>query len=174
MHRNHIASVLALCLVTAIAPIGAAQDAAAPLLVEVQPDPTADGPEGEWVELVNPTAVPLSLDGFYLTDRDPCFVPGKGFVREYAWPLSGEIAPGEHRVIVLPAGCVNLANSGDDLALLTEGDTEIQTIRYGAGTPLGTPEDGESLSACSGPSQIHLGWSRAPESPGSANPSCLG
>lgn len=172
VHRSHIASVLALCLVTALAPLTAAEDAAAPVLVEIQPDPEGTDRGNEWIELANPTPVPLPVDGLYVTDHDPCFLPGEGFVSDHAHPLEGTIPAGGHLVITLPSACVNLANSGDDLALVTEDGTELQSVSYGDQGGQPTPSDGESLSACHLAANLHGAWSTAAETKGSTNPTC--
>lgn len=154
-------------------PAATAEDAAAPLLVEVQPDPVGESFDEEWVEFANPTASDLSLDGLYLTDYDACFVDGEGFVSEYRWPLDVTVPAADRLVVELPSNCVNLANGGDTLALEGEHGNVIQTVSYGDEGTLDAPDDGESVSACHAGALVHGGWAIAAQSPSAHNQGCL-
>ncbi|MBX3272619.1 MAG: lamin tail domain-containing protein [Sandaracinaceae bacterium] len=72
-------------------PVETSPPLAAVSIVEVRPDPHGPEPTQEYVELLNYGAVPLSLDGFHLADRDD----------RVGDTLSGVVAPGE-RVLVVP------------------------------------------------------------------------
>lgn len=173
MHASTLATVvLSLSLLTVLPGAALATDRAAPVLVEVQPDPSEASGLGEWVELANPLPVELALDGLYLTDNDPCFAPGQGYVESYTWPLTGTLAPGERIVLELPAHCLTLANSGDDLHLVTEDGQVLQSVAYGDLGKLPTPADGESLSACTMLGNLHGAWQVTGETPGATNPGC--
>lgn len=154
------------------APASTAQFEVEPLLVEVQPDPLEETYEREWVEFANPAPFPLSLEGFYLTDHDACFVPGEGLVENYRWPLNATVPASSRLVILLPDNCLNLANSGDDLALENEDGDVIQSVAYGEEGNLDAPESGQSLSACHHTNEIHGAWGLALQSPGRTNPDC--
>lgn len=169
MLRNACVLFLALCTLTALAPAGLAQDEAAPLLVEADPSP---GEGAEWVELANPTPVDLDLDGLYLTDHDPCFAPGEGYVETYRFPLEGEVDAMDRRVVELPAACLTLADSGDELALEDEAGHELQAVAYGTSGGPPAPGAGESLAACEHALLVHGAWGVHPATPGAANPAC--
>lgn len=163
---------LALALTTALAPIGLAEDPAAPLLVEVQPNP--DGPDrgNEWVELANPTPVPLALDGLYLTDDSDCFRDGDTEKGD-RWALDGTLAPMSVTKVTLLYDCIRLSNAGDELRLETEDGDVLQTVAYGTEGDLAAPTAGESLAACHVGAHVHANWTLAPSTPGQANPSCV-
>lgn len=171
MKPASLAAALGLALVIAL-PAGAATDQAAPALVEVQPDPSEQLYDREWVEFANPTPAPVSLEGLYLTDHDSCFQPGEGFVEEYRWALNATVPAQERLVLTLPSGCLNLSDAGDDLALEDEEGHELQSLAYGDQGDLSAPNDGESLSACQAGSMAHAGWEVALQSPGATNQPC--
>lgn len=172
MRWNHIVPILALVLVTALAPLAVAQavqDPTAPVLTEVQPNPVGQDFGNEWIELTNPTPVPLSLDPFYVTDGDDC----RGIYPGYRYNLTGTIAPGAAMVVALPGFCLSLANTGDNLTLELEDRTPVQSLAYGPDAPLPTPEPSKTLAACGTPAGLHAVWTTAEATPGATNPSCL-
>lgn len=173
MRHVLVAVATALCLTTALAPASLAEDPAAPLMVEIQPNPEGDDAGAEWVEFANPTPAPLDLDGFELTDHDSCFASGEGFTEDYHWELSGTIPAQGHLVLTLPEDCLNLRNgeAGDDLELVREGQT-LQRVAYGDEGPLDVPGEAETLSACHVDANLHGEWSIADASPGASNPDC--
>lgn len=169
MLRNVAACLVALATLTALAPAGLAQADAEPLLVEADPSP-AEG--AEWVELANPTPADLDLDGLYLTDHDPCFAPGEGYVETYRWPLEGSVPAMDRRLVELPDACLTLADSGDELVLEDEDGRELQAVAYGSAGPLPAPGADDSLAACEHALLVHGEWAVHPATPGAANPAC--
>ncbi len=164
--------ICALVMTTALPLAAQASDPVAPILVEVDPDPTGSGVDGEWVELYNPSPVDLRLDGLYLTDHDACFAPGEGLVQDYHWPLTGILPAQSHLVLELPSSCLNLANGGDEIELVTEDDDVLQSVAYGDAGGLPAPGAGESLAACHIGAGLHGAWATGPETPGVFNAGC--
>jgi len=170
VRRSHLALVLIASLATALSPAAAADgDPVAPLMTEADPTPASGT---EWVELTNPTPVPVDLDGLYLTDHDPCFAPGEGYVETYRWPLEGTLAPAERRALDLPAACLTLADAGDEVVLETENGTERQQVAYGEDADLPAPGSAEALAACEHAARLHGSWGLHPATPGQSNPAC--
>lgn len=165
MQPRGLAWITALALAIALVPTGAAEDAAAPVLVEAQPNPDGTDRGNEWLELHNPTPAPLSLDPFYVNDHDFCFA------EDTRYDLSGTIAPMDRVVVTLPGSCILLENSGDRLTLETEDGHVVQTLQYGPGTDLQAPSGGDSLTACQA-GATHLQWMTAEPTRGEANPFC--
>lgn len=163
--------ICALVLTTALPLAAQASDPVAPVMVEIDPDPDDDW-DAEWVELYNPAPVDLPLDGLYLTDHDACFAPGQGFVQDYHWPLTGAVPAQSHLVLELPSSCLNLANSGDLIELVTEDGTVLQSVGYGEEGDLPVPADGQSLAACHVAGGLHGPWTTAQETRGALNPGC--
>lgn len=163
------AAVLAL---TIALPAASAQVTLEPQLVEVQPDADEPGPDGEWVEFANPSALPADLDGLYLTDHDACFAPGEGFVEEYRWPLNATVPAHDVIALELPDACLTLADGGDDLTLETRDGRALEHVAYGDAGDLPAPEDGQSLAACHEGGHQYEGWDTRPTTPDRANPSC--
>lgn len=155
--------MLALSVVTALAPGTGAADPVAPLLVELQPNP--DGPDSgnEWVELANPGPAPIPLDGLFLTEAAGSVLA-----------LTGTLPPSASTVVVLPTS-FRLNNAGDVLTLTTDpalGEGAVlQQVAYGSQGDLSAPGSGESLAACTlGP--VHGAWSSGTASPGTPNAVC--
>lgn len=172
MHRNLAVLVLALGTLTALAPTGLAQSDPAPIVTEVDPNPPGLDRGNEWVELVNPAPVEITLDGLYLTDYDACFAPGEGHVDSYRWPLDVTLAPHEHRALELPYHCLTLADAGDELALVDEDGRELQHVAYGDEGALDLPSPEDSLATCEQAAQLHHAWSVRSATRGASNPSC--
>lgn len=173
MQPKWLAWITALALTTALAPTGTAAEDPAPTLVEVQPNPPGADDGNEWIELSNPTPVPLPLDGLYVADRDGCFASGVGFTEDHRWALDGSIPPRSHLALTIPSpgNCNQLANGGDRLYLETEDGDTLQSVGYGDEGALAIPSPQESLTACSlGP--LHPTWTIAPASQDAANPTC--
>lgn len=155
-----------------VAPLASAQATLDPQLVEVQPDPGEQGPGGEWVEIANPSPLPADLDGLYLTDYDPCFAPGQGFVEEYRWPLEATVPARGLLVLELPDNCLTLADRGDEIALEDEEGNVLEHVAYGDEGELPEPDPGESLAACHEAAHQYEGWDVHPVTPGRTNPRC--
>ena len=110
-------------------------------LNEIMPGPARDwdgsgsfsSRDDEWVEIVNPDAIPVELDGWFLTDGDS--LPRFAF--------QGMLDPGGHRLVTgrdayewerangFPAFGLSLANGGDAVLLwrVVDGDTTLIDMR---------------------------------------------
>lgn len=118
--------LLALALVATAAPLATA---ATPLLTEhlvlneVMPDPTGSDFEREWVEIYNPTARPVPLDGWMLTDHDAKHDE-----------LDGLVAPALGLLLVTLTD-LRLSNLGDDVVLRDPTFAIVDRVVYGYGAP---------------------------------------
>ncbi len=126
----------------------------------------SDGTIKDWVELYNPSAVPVSLAGYSLSD-DPT-APGR-----WVFPTGSSIAPGGFVLVrcdpatlatttngpVLNTG-FGLNSAGDEICLFTPGGALFDSIAFGpqaADFALGHSPDGS------------LAWELTLPTPGSAN-----
>lgn len=95
-------------------------------ITEVLADPQGSD-DGEWIEVGNLSAVPLSVDGVLLQRR--------GLSRTYRFVeifgTGATFAPGEHRIVSRERSLITLPNAGGEL-LLTHGDTLVDTFAYPA------------------------------------------
>lgn len=91
---------------------------------EIYSHPKIDGKDEEWIELYNPTDVPLSLAGYVLRNST------KPSSRKYVLDSAALIAP--HSYIVLPRSLskLPLQDAGGTLLLLDAQGTTIDTITY--------------------------------------------
>lgn len=165
MQPRGLAWITALALAIALVPTGAAEDAAAPVLVEAQPNPDGTDRGSEWLEFHNPTPAPLSLDPFYVNDHDFCFAD------DPRYDLTGTIQPLGRLVVTLPGTCILLQNGGDFFTFETEDGQVVQNVTYGPGTGQPAPSSGTSLAACQA-GITHAQWMIAQPTRGEANPGC--
>lgn len=139
------------------------------LISEVMVNPSGANEEGrEWVEIYNPTARPINLDGMKIGDAAVQGSAGEGM---YAFPQGAVIAPGRAIVVaqnaaafftdwgrnpdfelsnysaavpdMLPytawaGGTMNLSNGGDEVVLLRNDDTILDTVTWLTGNVAGT------------------------------------
>jgi hypothetical protein len=97
----------------------------------------SDGTITDWVELYNPSAVPVNLSGYSLSD-DPS-QPGR-----WVFPPGSELAPGGFLVVrcdpATPASIANrpilntgfgLNSSGDEMCLFTPGGALFDSVAFG-------------------------------------------
>lgn len=145
MDANRILSLIAVSLLaTALAPAGHAAVPVATdhvVINEVLYDPVEGN---ESVEIHNPTAAPVVLDGWTLTDEDYCHDKPNA---TDPYTFSGVLAPGAYHVVELPNpiggfSCLNLALS-DTIYLRNPSGANVDTVTWGDGSP--TAEDGLSL-----------------------------
>jgi hypothetical protein len=168
-----LALALSLVAVTA-APAAVAQNdpTLRPQLVEVEPTPGEVGPSDEWVELANPSPLPMDTDGLYLTDHDPCFAPGEGYVEEYRWPLNVTLPAHGVLAVELPDQCLTLSDRGDEVALEDGREQVLDEVAYGNDGELPTPDRPHTLSACHELGQQYGAWALEMATPNGANPRC--
>ncbi|MCX7681815.1 MAG: lamin tail domain-containing protein, partial [Anaerolineae bacterium] len=135
-----------------------------PLISEVLYRPATNPLSGEWVELYNPTAMPVDLSGWYLGDVGPGGEYGSGL---YRFPAGAVLPPGGVIVIaqqaadvgfrpdfeflldmyrddagvpnMVPAGNWGgfgfaLGNEGDEVLLLNAEGAAVDVVVYGQGT----------------------------------------
>ena len=139
------------------------------LISEVMVNPSGANEEGrEWVEIYNPTARPINLDGMKIGDAAVQGSAGEGM---YAFPQGAVIAPGRAIVAaqnaaafftdwgrnpdfelsnysaavpdMLPytawaGGTMNLSNGGDEVVLLRNDDTILDAVTWLTGNVAGT------------------------------------
>lgn len=139
------------------------------LISEVLVNPSGANEEGrEWVEIYNPTARPVSLDGHKIGDAALQGSAGEGM---YAFPQGAVIAPGSAVVVAQNAaafftdwgrnpdfelsnynaavpdmlvygawagGTMNLSNAGDEVVLLRHNDTIVDAVTWLSGNVAGT------------------------------------
>ena len=139
------------------------------LISEVMINPSGADEEGrEWVEIYNPTALPISLDGVKIGDAAVQGSAGEGM---YQFPPGAVIVPGKSIVVaqnaaafftewgrnpdfelsnynaavpdMLPysvwaGGAMNLSNAGDEVAMLRGDDTILDTVAWLTGNVAGT------------------------------------
>ena len=130
------------------------------LLIEIFPNPTGKEPEGEWIEIYNPSqsAIPLSgvkigdetsrggkegmlrfPDGYYIKANDVLVIANNGnaFRVQYGFPPDFEMEDSDVGVPnLLPYDSwggekVQLSNSGDEVILLDPWDQIVDSIGYG-------------------------------------------
>lgn len=153
------------------------------VITEVMSDPSLLGDtEGEWIELHNPAARTVDLQGCLFDD-------GGGTLRLLAEPLA--IPPGGYATIARGAAPgfapdrvmpMSLSNSSDALAISCDG-VEVDRVAYGPGFPLGAGAsmslDAQALDAsanddagawCLAETPYALGFG----TPGAPNPACAG
>ncbi|MDP3794899.1 MAG: lamin tail domain-containing protein [bacterium] len=116
--------------------ITAASPAAVPpLLNEFLPSPQGPDAEAEYIELYNPTALPIDLSNWYLDDGDGGSAP-------YVLAQGTVIAPGTYLVFAAATTRIALNNDGDAVRLLDPAKTVREAVTYGrAGERLSYAKD---------------------------------
>ena len=130
------------------------------LLVEIFPNPQGDEPEGEWIEIYNPSPFGLPLTGIKIGD-DPdqtgkeglmLFPPGYqieagevlvianqghsfrkvyGFYPDFEMVDSDPIIPDMLPYLISGGGSIQLSNGGDEVVLLDPWDGIVDGVSYG-------------------------------------------
>lgn len=123
----------------------------AAVINEVYVNPPGSESGAEWVELYNPSPVPLNVDGWRLADDD-----GK------SQPLSGAIPAFGYVAVMLDAESfrIRLANTADEVRLEDADGKTVDAISYGEGA-MPAPGEGQSLArhyliGTSGPAAANL------------------
>ncbi len=131
------------------------------LITEIMPNPFGEEPAGEWIEIYNPVAGKLALDGIKIGDEvspsgkegmlrfpDGYFINGKGvmvianqardFISTYGFLPDFELVNSDPRVPdLIPytgwgRNTVKLSNAGDEVLLVDPWDHVVDLIVYGA------------------------------------------
>lgn len=139
------------------------------LISEVMVNPSGANEEGrEWVEIYNPTALPIQLDGIKVGDAALQGSAGEGM---YAFPSGAVVPPGKAIVVAQNAGAyfadwgqnpdfelsnynaavpdmvmygawaggiMSLSNAGDEVVLLRNDDTILDALTWLSGNVAGT------------------------------------
>jgi DNA/RNA endonuclease YhcR with UshA esterase domain len=130
------------------------------LLTEVVYDPALTEPEGEWIELFNPTGASVSLSGWKLRDNRsedalPEFILSPGHFLVVAASGTAFLAayPGFGGNLVSIEGAIGngLANGGDQIVLLDSQGAQVDAMSYGSDSTVFNPgcagvSEGESLA----------------------------
>ena len=131
-------------LVTLLPSFGRAQAAEHVVISEVMYDPAGTEPDGEWIELFNPTGETVDLSGWTLRDNStrqnplPALILGAG---EYAVIATKRVAfqanyPGfAGNLVSLEQAIGNgLANGGDRVTLKDTSGANVDALSYGTDT----------------------------------------
>jgi beta-lactamase superfamily II metal-dependent hydrolase len=113
---------------------------------EFLPNPAAvSDTVGEWMELRNTTASSINLSGFKIRDQGvdlfilpSLTIPSHGFVTLAAWgnpAQNGGFTPS----YVWPTGLMFLANSADEIEVVSPQDVLLDSVVYGTGTGISVP-----------------------------------
>ncbi len=111
--------------------------------------------DGEWLELYNPTATAIDLDGWTIVDGD---ADTQVIVGSVIVPAGGRVVLGQSDDLMLNGGVqpafvfdsFALANDGDEVILLDASGNEVDRVAYDGGTswPL---QAGTSMIYAGGP-----------------------
>jgi hypothetical protein len=131
-------------LATLLPSLGRAQTAAHVVISEVMYDPSGTEPDGEWIELFNPTSATVDLSGWMLRDNSTSqdFLPALNLgAGEYAVVTTKRavfqaIYPGfAGHLVSLEQGIGNgLANGGDRVILKDANGADVDALSYGTDT----------------------------------------
>jgi competence protein ComEC len=113
---------------------------------EFLPNPAAvSDTVGEWIELRNATAASINLSGFMIRDQGvdlfilpSLTIPSHGYVTLAAWgnpAQNGGFTPS----YVWPTGLMFLANSVDELEVVSPQNVVLDSFAYGTGTGITVP-----------------------------------
>ena len=131
-------------IATLIPSLGRAQTAAHVVISEVMYDPSGTEPDGEWIELFNPTGETVDLAGWILRDNStsqdalPALILGPGEYSVVAAKLAAFKAsyPGfAGNLMSLEQAIGNgLANGGDRVILKDANGADVDALSYGTDT----------------------------------------
>jgi hypothetical protein len=142
------------------------------LVSEVLYDPEGSDPTGEWYEVYNIGEAVIGLDGIRIGDEETsgggegmllfppghfiqpgqalviaydaqAFMGGYGFDPDFAINTSDPLIPQMQRDTAWGTGAVNLSNDGDEVLLLDESDSIIDTVCWGSSTFAFSPSVGK-------------------------------
>ena len=99
---------------------------------ELLPNPAGDESVGEWIRLINDGDTAVVVGGWQLADK-----AGKNYILT---PV-GSVAPGEVVEISREASGIALNNNGDEVYLIDDEGTQIDTLAYTSAT------EGEIITA---------------------------
>ena len=131
-------------LATLLPSLGRAQTAGHVVISEVMYDPSGTEPDGEWIELFNPTGETVDLAGWILRDNStsqdslPALILGAGEYAVVATKLAAfqTSYPGfAGNLVSLEQAIGNgLANGGDRVILKDASGTDVDALSYGTDT----------------------------------------
>ncbi|MEK7083791.1 MAG: lamin tail domain-containing protein, partial [Patescibacteria group bacterium] len=94
---------------------------------EISPNPVGRDEEGEFIELYNPTDIPVQLAGFFLDDAD-------GGSRPYQFASGTVLLPREYKVLPYAETHLTLNNASDEVRLLNGERQAVLSVAYDGGS----------------------------------------